>query len=585
MLTFDKGAKHAAGHNNQSIGIELDYAGSLVDTDSPDVEDYKKLNKYKPDSYIYASNLNDPKFKFWPLYPREQLDGLVNICRAISKQYQINNVFGHDELYSYKMDPGPAFPITQFRERLGVKTRSAALQQTARSVRVRNMPGKQFVFLPFPEIPAGMKVSIINEYTDENRKSYLLISVLGTVKGNPWIVGWIEKEALSLRSDLELDVSIDHYLTTKDGGRFEIVEPHTDNYSKGPLKDYKYIIIHFTTGTRVESTIAHFRNGANKLSAHLLISSDGRIIQFLPFNRIAFHAGDSWWEGDKWLNEMSIGIELDNAGFLTEKDGNWYRKDVPIPKKDVVIKTHTREYKRRAWERFPAVQLAVLEKVVRALVDHYGGSDKIEMLGHDDINIANRLDPGPDFPMKQLRKKVFGRSEARYQIYTLDKKAPMYENVGGRPPDVKHVKHPADITDGSIVTFVREESGWTLIAVNRTNEDVLRRTSGWVRSRMLSPLGKKGERAAGRDKPKSNNQKKPKEKQQLLLKTTTEYYRKAEYPPSPRLPDRVLQKNPKIRIEEVDVTRRWALIVLLKFKGTVEGWVETKFITPRPKRK
>jgi len=46
-----------------------------------------------------------------------------------------------------------------------------------------------------------------------------------------------------------------------------------------------------------------------KVSAHLLIKRDGEIIQFVPFNMRAWHAGESSFQGKDNCNDYSIGIE------------------------------------------------------------------------------------------------------------------------------------------------------------------------------------------------------------------------------------------------------------------------------------
>ena len=50
-----------------------------------------------------------------------------------------------------------------------------------------------------------------------------------------------------------------------------------------------------------------------KVSAHVLIKRDGEIIQFVPFNMRAWHAGESSFEGKDNCNDYSIGIELEGA--------------------------------------------------------------------------------------------------------------------------------------------------------------------------------------------------------------------------------------------------------------------------------
>ena len=50
-----------------------------------------------------------------------------------------------------------------------------------------------------------------------------------------------------------------------------------------------------------------------KVSAHLLIKRDGEIIQFVPFNMRAWHAGESSFQGKDNCNDYSIGIELEGS--------------------------------------------------------------------------------------------------------------------------------------------------------------------------------------------------------------------------------------------------------------------------------
>ena len=274
MVSFDRGAVHAAEYNSKSIGIEIDYPGDLRETGSK----YKLRSEYPEDTYIYASALNDSSFRYWPLFPKEQLDALLEIAKTLIANYNITDVAGHEELASYKKDPGPAFPIVQFRERLGVKGRSVVLQEIVENVRVRNHFHKDSPLLSAPEILAGTQVTVINEAADA-----CLISVIDTIEGNPWIVGWVDKKAVRVKTNQDFVVNEDHFLATPEGRRFEKIDPHINGFDqKKRIQKVKYIIIHFTTGTRVESTIAHFRNDQSAVSAHLLIGRDGRGPDFGP---------------------------------------------------------------------------------------------------------------------------------------------------------------------------------------------------------------------------------------------------------------------------------------------------------------
>ncbi|MDR2709925.1 MAG: 1,6-anhydro-N-acetylmuramyl-L-alanine amidase AmpD [Burkholderiales bacterium] len=50
-----------------------------------------------------------------------------------------------------------------------------------------------------------------------------------------------------------------------------------------------------------------------KVSAHFVIRRDGRLIQYVPCERRAWHAGVSQWQGRSRCNDFSIGIELEGA--------------------------------------------------------------------------------------------------------------------------------------------------------------------------------------------------------------------------------------------------------------------------------
>jgi len=50
-----------------------------------------------------------------------------------------------------------------------------------------------------------------------------------------------------------------------------------------------------------------------KVSAHFLVRRDGELLQFVPLEARAWHAGASRWRGRERCNDFSIGIELEGA--------------------------------------------------------------------------------------------------------------------------------------------------------------------------------------------------------------------------------------------------------------------------------
>jgi N-acetylmuramoyl-L-alanine amidase len=74
------------------------------------------------------------------------------------------------------------------------------------------------------------------------------------------------------------------------------------------------VIIHYTGMRSLQSAVERLLSKKYEVSSHYLISRNGKIIQLVKDNNIAWHAGISNWFKFKNLNNNSIGIELENKG-------------------------------------------------------------------------------------------------------------------------------------------------------------------------------------------------------------------------------------------------------------------------------
>jgi len=52
---------------------------------------------------------------------------------------------------------------------------------------------------------------------------------------------------------------------------------------------------------------------AVKVSSHFLVRRDGELVQFVPVERRAWHAGVSSWRGRERCNDFSVGVELEGT--------------------------------------------------------------------------------------------------------------------------------------------------------------------------------------------------------------------------------------------------------------------------------
>jgi AmpD protein len=107
-----------------------------------------------------------------------------------------------------------------------------------------------------------------------------------------------------------------------------------------------------------------------RVSAHLLIRRDGSMIQFVPFDRRAWHAGVSEYRGRGACNDFSVGIELEGTDELP----------------------------------YESIQYERLAAVARCLIAHYPGLDSQRIVGHSDIAPGRKTDPGPFFDWALFRQ-------------------------------------------------------------------------------------------------------------------------------------------------------------------------------------
>jgi len=106
-----------------------------------------------------------------------------------------------------------------------------------------------------------------------------------------------------------------------------------------------------------------------KVSSHLFIRRTGELIQFVPFNRRAWHAGASSFGGREHCNDYSIGIELEGTDTIAYEEA----------------------------------QYEVLADVCASLMASYGIMD---ITSHSIIAPGRKTDPGLAFSWATLRRKL-----------------------------------------------------------------------------------------------------------------------------------------------------------------------------------
>ncbi len=137
------------------------------------------------------------------------------------------------------------------------------------------------------------------------------------------------------------------------------------------------IVLHYTGMQSGEGALARLRDPAAKVSAHYVVEEDGRIFALVDEARRAWHAGVSFWKGERDINTRSIGVEIVNPGH------EW------------------------GYRPFPAVQIAAVIGLVADIRTRWQVADG-DIVGHSDVAPGRKQDPGELFPWKQLAEAGHG---------------------------------------------------------------------------------------------------------------------------------------------------------------------------------
>ena len=132
------------------------------------------------------------------------------------------------------------------------------------------------------------------------------------------------------------------------------------------------MILHHTSDRDADEALGTLTARGSGVSAHYLIGRDGKVVSLVDERNRAWHAGESFWAGQRDLNSASIGIELDNDGR----------------------------------EPFAEPQIVALLALLGDLKARYRLAPT-SFLGHGDIAPGRKVDPSALFPWKRLAEHGF----------------------------------------------------------------------------------------------------------------------------------------------------------------------------------
>jgi len=115
-----------------------------------------------------------------------------------------------------------------------------------------------------------------------------------------------------------------------------------------------------------------------RVSSHILIRRDGELVQYVPFDKRAWHAGESEFAGKTCCNDFSVGIELEGTDDIAYTD----------------------------------IQYQQLAELITALQRNYPAIKADHIVGHCDVAPGRKTDPGRAFDWPKLHGLLLaGKSE------------------------------------------------------------------------------------------------------------------------------------------------------------------------------
>ena len=137
------------------------------------------------------------------------------------------------------------------------------------------------------------------------------------------------------------------------------------------------LVLHYTE-LPLDESLQVLRDGKrpNRVSAHYVLAEDGVVYRLVSEDRVAWHAGHSYWRGREALNGTSIGIEIVNL--------HGDRHD------------------------YPAIQIAALVELCRDIIGRHPAIVPRNVVGHSDIAPRRKDDPGLRFPWPTLAARGIG---------------------------------------------------------------------------------------------------------------------------------------------------------------------------------
>ncbi|WP_264585947.1 N-acetylmuramoyl-L-alanine amidase [Sphingobium sp. B7D2B] len=151
-----------------------------------------------------------------------------------------------------------------------------------------------------------------------------------------------------------------------------MIETPSPNFDDRTLP-VSILVLHYTGMPDAQSAINWMANPDSKVSAHYVVTEEGKVVRMVDETKRAWHAGRAWWRGITDVNSASIGIEIVNPGH------EW------------------------GYRPFPQAQIDALIPLVHDIMQRRRIT-RGNVVGHSDVAPARKQDPGELFPWSKLSR-------------------------------------------------------------------------------------------------------------------------------------------------------------------------------------
>ena len=84
------------------------------------------------------------------------------------------------------------------------------------------------------------------------------------------------------------------------------------NHNTRGAQAVKVIVLHADASPNEKGCLSWLQSSESKVSYHALVGRDGKVYTVVPYDRRAWHAGKSEWNGHKDVNGVSVGLCFSN---------------------------------------------------------------------------------------------------------------------------------------------------------------------------------------------------------------------------------------------------------------------------------